>query len=99
MLLVANLFWGLSFPLIKAIALLHEKLVPGTGGTWFSSVYTVAPRFALAVVLMLLLRPRDIWRATPREWGRVPGTPGDREFRVAGTAWGGTLEPAGRGCP
>jgi drug/metabolite transporter (DMT)-like permease len=28
----------------------------------------VAPRFALAVVLMLLLRPLDIWRATPREW-------------------------------
>lgn len=68
MLLVANFFWGLSFPLIKAIGLLHEKLVPGTGGTWFSSVYTVAPRFALAVGLMLLLRPRDIWRATPREW-------------------------------
>lgn len=68
MLLVANFFWGLSFPLIKAIVLLHEKLIPGTGGTWFSSVYTVAPRFGLAVVLMLLLRPRDIWRATPREW-------------------------------
>ena len=68
MLLVANFFWGLSFPLIKAIVLLHEKLIPGTGGTWFSSVYTVAPRFALAVGLMLLLRPRDIWRATPREW-------------------------------
>jgi drug/metabolite transporter (DMT)-like permease len=68
LLLVANFFWGLSFPLIKSIVLLHEKLVPGTGGTWFSSVYTVAPRFALAVLLMLLLRPRDIWRATPREW-------------------------------
>ena len=68
MLLVANFFWGLSFPLIKAIVLLHEKLVPGTEGTWFSSVYAVAPRFALAVGLLLLLRPRDIWRATPREW-------------------------------
>ena len=68
MLLVANFFWGLSFPLIKSIVLLHEKLIPGTAGTWFSSVYAVAPRFALAVVLMLLLRPLDIWRATPREW-------------------------------
>jgi drug/metabolite transporter (DMT)-like permease len=68
MLLAANFFWGLSFPLIKSIVLLHEKLIPGTAGTWFSSVYAVAPRFALAVVLMLLLRPLDIWRATPREW-------------------------------
>jgi drug/metabolite transporter (DMT)-like permease len=68
MLLVANFFWGLSFPLIKSIVLLHEKLIPGTAGTWFSSVYAVGPRFALAVVLMLLLRPLDIWRATPREW-------------------------------
>lgn len=68
MLLVANFFWGLSFPLIKSIVLLHEKLIPGTEGTWFSSVYAVGPRFALAVVLMLLLRPLDIWRATPREW-------------------------------
>lgn len=68
MLLVANLYWGLSFPLIKAIVLLQEKLIPGTGGTWFSSLYAVAPRFVLAVILMLLLRPRDIWRATPVEW-------------------------------
>lgn len=68
MLVGATLFWGLSFPLIKAIVLLQEKLVPGTAGTWFSSVYAVAPRFALAAGLLLLLRPRDIWRATPAEW-------------------------------
>ncbi|MDP3070666.1 MAG: DMT family transporter [Opitutaceae bacterium] len=67
MLLVANFFWGLSFPLIKAITLLHAQLLP-QAGTWFSAVYTVAPRFLLAVLLMFALRPRDIWRATPGEW-------------------------------
>jgi drug/metabolite transporter (DMT)-like permease len=67
MLLLANFFWGLSFPLIKAITLLHAQLLPGAG-TWFSAVYTVAPRFLLAVVILLVLRPRDAWRATASEW-------------------------------
>ncbi|MBL9199692.1 MAG: EamA family transporter [Opitutaceae bacterium] len=67
MLLVANFFWGLSFPLIKSITLLHAKLLP-QAGTWFSAIYTVAPRFLLAVLLMLALRPREIWRATRGEW-------------------------------
>ena len=66
-LLVANFFWGLSFPVIKAILLLHEKLLP-QAGTWFSTVYTIAPRFLIAVAIMLALRPRDAWRATPAEW-------------------------------
>ncbi len=68
MLLVANFFWGLSFPLIKSIVLLQEKLVPGSAGTWFSSLYAVAPRFVLATGLLLVLRPRVLWQATPAEW-------------------------------
>jgi drug/metabolite transporter (DMT)-like permease len=52
MLVLANFFWGLSFPLIKAIVLLHEKWVPAAG-TWFSAIYTVAPRFLLASVILL----------------------------------------------
>ena len=67
MLLLANFFWGLSFPLIKAIMLLHTRLLPAAG-SWFSAIYTVAPRFLLAVAVMLALRPRDCWRATGREW-------------------------------
>lgn len=67
LLLVANLFWGLSFPLIKALGLLHAKLLP-QAGTWFAAIYTVAPRFLLAVLILLALRPREAWRATPREW-------------------------------
>jgi drug/metabolite transporter (DMT)-like permease len=67
MLLLANFFWGLSFPLIKSIMLLHAKLLPHAS-TWFATVYTVAPRFLLAALLMLLLRPRDSWAATAKEW-------------------------------
>jgi drug/metabolite transporter (DMT)-like permease len=67
MLIVANFYWGLSFPVIKSIALLHGKLLP-QAGSWFVSIYTVAPRFLLAVAIMLALRPRDAWRATPGEW-------------------------------
>lgn len=66
MLLVANFFWGLSFPLIKSITLLHAQLLPHAG-TWFSAVYTVAPRFLLATLLMLALRPRGGWAFTPGE--------------------------------
>lgn len=66
-LLLANFFWGLSFPLVKAIVLLHGKLLPESG-TWFTAVYTVAPRFGLALLVLLALRPRDCWRATRLEW-------------------------------
>lgn len=66
MLLAANLLWGLSFPLIKAITLLHARLVPAAG-TWFSAVYTVAPRFLLAAAVLLALRPADAWRVNRAE--------------------------------
>ncbi|MSU49990.1 MAG: DMT family transporter [Opitutus sp.] len=66
MLLLANFFWGLSFPLIKAIVLLHGRLLP-EAGTWFLTVYSVAPRFVLATAILAVLG-RGCWRATPREW-------------------------------
>ncbi len=52
MLLVANLCWGLSFPLIKSVLLLHERIIP-EAGPWFSAIYTVAPRFLLALLALL----------------------------------------------
>jgi drug/metabolite transporter (DMT)-like permease len=67
MLLLANFFWGLSFPLIKAIMLLHAKMLPHASTT-FWTIYAIAPRFLLAALLMLGLRPRDAWQATAREW-------------------------------
>ena len=59
MLLLANFFWGLSFPLIKAIMLLQERLLPAAG-PWFSAVYTVAPRFLIAIVVMLGFTPSEV---------------------------------------
>jgi len=56
MLLVANFLWGLSFPLIKSVLMLHERLLP-EASTWFSAIYTVAPRFALAFLVLLALKP------------------------------------------
>ena len=54
MLLLANLYWGLSFPLVKAIELAHQLAVPASG-TWFVTAYTIAPRFLLGTVVLLLL--------------------------------------------
>ncbi len=56
MLLLANLFWGLSFPLIKALMLAHAQALPGSG-SWFITACTIAPRFLLgSAVLLLVLR-------------------------------------------
>ena len=54
MLLVANLFWGLSFPVIKAMVFAHQQLVPGSS-SWFITAYTVAPRFVIAAAVLVLL--------------------------------------------
>lgn len=67
MLLLANFFWGLSFPLIKSVMLLQAKLLP-QASTWFSTINAIAPRFLLGIVVMLALHPRDCWRATALEW-------------------------------
>jgi drug/metabolite transporter (DMT)-like permease len=55
MLVLASLYWGLSFPVIKAITLLNRSLFP-SAGTWFLASLATAPRFLLAVALMLVLR-------------------------------------------
>lgn len=66
MLVLANFFWGLSFPVIKATTLLDARLLPGAG-TWFSAIYTIAPRFVLATILVALWRRRELARTTRRE--------------------------------
>ena len=66
MLLLANVFWGLSFPVVKAIALLHGVLVP-QAGSWFSAIYTVAPRFLIASAVLVALRPRNVWKVSRGE--------------------------------
>ncbi|RXK54821.1 DMT family transporter [Oleiharenicola lentus] len=53
-LLIANLLWGLSFPLIKAMGQEQLQLVPASS-SWFITTLTVASRFVLATAVMLLL--------------------------------------------
>jgi len=67
MLLLANLYWGLSFPVIKALVHLHDKILPA-GSEWFSTVYTVAPRFLLASVILLIWQARELGQITRAEW-------------------------------
>ncbi|MBL9214777.1 MAG: EamA family transporter [Opitutaceae bacterium] len=57
MLIVANVLWALSFPLVKALVLVHERLMPGTGN-WFIVAGTVGPRMLLATLLLLVV----LWR-------------------------------------
>lgn len=59
MLLLANLFWGLSFPLIKAIGGVHAALLPHTN-TWFITACTLLPRFLLGAVILGALRFRSL---------------------------------------
>ncbi len=67
MLVVANAFWGLSFPLIKAIALTHQRVLPASGGMLITACL-LAPRFLLATaILVLWLRGRGVGRLTPLE--------------------------------
>jgi len=51
-LLLANFFWGLSFPLIKAMGQEQLQLVPASS-SWFVTTLTIASRFVLASVVML----------------------------------------------
>ncbi len=66
-LLFANLGWGLSFPLIKAVIYTHEQLLP-CSGNWFITAMTLAPRFLLAAAVLLVFA-RAHWRGlTGLEW-------------------------------
>lgn len=66
MLVLATLFWGLSFPLVKAIALAHRAALPASG-TWFITAYTVAPRFLLGSAVLLLVLWSRLRTITRRE--------------------------------
>jgi drug/metabolite transporter (DMT)-like permease len=51
MLLIANFYWGLSFPVIKAVILILHRLQPAAGGGYLTAM-TVAPRFLLGFVIL-----------------------------------------------
>lgn len=54
MLVLTTLFWGLSFPLVKAIALAHQAVLPASS-SWFITACAVAPRFLLGSAVLLLV--------------------------------------------
>jgi drug/metabolite transporter (DMT)-like permease len=66
-LLLANFFWGLSFPLVKALIYLHQQLVPA-GGTWFVTAMSIAPRFLIATTGLLLIMRSQLRGITGNEW-------------------------------
>ena len=66
MLVIANLFWAVSFPIVKTLLLMHAAMLPAAG-PWFAAIYTMAPRFLLAVLVLVAWRPRDFLRVTRRE--------------------------------
>jgi len=67
MLLLANLFWGLSFPLIKTIQYTHQQLLPASDN-WFVTAMTLAPRFLLGLIVLLVLCRKQLGTFTAGEW-------------------------------
>ena len=66
MLILATPCWALSFPVMKALALEQQKLLPGTG-TWFFTALGVVIRFGVAGLLMLPLLFRNGQKFSRRE--------------------------------
>jgi len=64
-LILCTAFWALSFPVMKALALTQQDLLPQTG-SWFFTSLSVAYRFGIAGILVLLFGCREIrtlrWR-------------------------------------
>jgi drug/metabolite transporter (DMT)-like permease len=65
MLLLGNVFWGLSFPVIRAIEMANAAWVPADSS--FVVIYTVAPRFMLALVVLLAVQAKGGIRVTRGE--------------------------------
>src|SRR5215469_10445117 len=52
-LLLCTSFWALSFPVMKALAMIQHAVLPGAG-SWFISSLCVMFRFLIAGVLLLI---------------------------------------------
>jgi drug/metabolite transporter (DMT)-like permease len=64
LLLLTTFFWALSFPVIKAVMLLHGRADPAAGPL-FVTCYAVAPRFFLATLVLLAIDGWRLRRAVP----------------------------------
>ena len=66
MLLVATCFWASSFPVVKALALEQQRLVPD-GGSWFFAMIGAMYRFGIAGLLLALFLNRNLLRISRLE--------------------------------
>ncbi len=65
-LVLATVFWAVSFPVVKGMALTLTPLLPGASN-WFLTAMMVGPRFLLAAILLFLAMPRLILSLTRAE--------------------------------
>jgi drug/metabolite transporter (DMT)-like permease len=63
LLVLATLFWGFSFPLMKALGLLVHGLLP-QASSWFVASSAMVVRFGVAAVLILVWSARTLARLT-----------------------------------
>jgi drug/metabolite transporter (DMT)-like permease len=66
MLLLATFFWASSFPIVKALALEQQRLVPDAG-SWFFALVGAMYRFGIAGGLLALFLNRSLTKLTKLE--------------------------------
>lgn len=69
MLVLATVFWGVSFPLLKSLLLLHRSMSPEVS-SWFVTAYVLAPRFVLGAAILAAWQYRSLLAEgiTRAEW-------------------------------
>ena len=72
MLLLATIFWGVSFPTMRAISLAQERLLP-EAGSWFITSITVLARFGVAALLMAIWSWKTLRQLTRLELAQGAG--------------------------
>lgn len=72
MLVLANAFWALSFPVIKGIAYAHRQVLPDSS-SWFVTACTIAPRFVLAAAILAVWQRGALRRLTRSELRQAVG--------------------------
>jgi drug/metabolite transporter (DMT)-like permease len=66
LLALATLFWGLSFPIMKAIGQMQQQLLP-EASTFFSTSLVVFARFAISAVIIGIVCAKTLSRLTRLE--------------------------------
>src|SRR5689334_12884746 len=66
MLALATLFWGVSFPVMKALGAVQQVLLPESS-SWFSASLTIVVRFGVAALIMICWSWRSLRQLTRLE--------------------------------